>query len=134
MSYAGNHNRGADFTNLHNEIDEEMVKVFDELSHFNGNFYYGRYDIKCASIADLKAGKNFSILEFNGAGAEPNHIYDCGMSLFKAYGTILHHWKALYKISKYNNEVNKIPFWPYQKGKIFLQDARKHFKMLEQYD
>ena len=134
LSYAGNHNRGADFTNLHKEIDPRMVEVFDELSHYNGNFYYGRYDIKCSSIDDLKEGKNFSILEFNGAGAEPNHIYDCNMSLGKAYGTILQHWKALYKISKYNNEVNKIPYWPYAKGKNFLKNARKHFKMLEQYD
>ena len=35
------------------------------------------------SIEDLKNGKNFSILEFNGCGAEPNHIYDASMTLEK---------------------------------------------------
>ncbi len=95
LSYAGNHNRGAHFTNLHNEIDEDLHKVFDDLSHYTDKFYYGRYDIKTTSIEDLKQGKNFLILEFNGCGAEPNHIYDCGMSIWKAYGVILHHWKML---------------------------------------
>lgn len=133
LSYAGNHNRGAHFTNLHKEIDENMHKVFDELSHYTKTFYYGRYDIKTTSIEDLKQGKNFSILEFNGAGAEPNHIYDCGMSIWKAYGILLTHWKALYRISKYNHK-HGTPYWSYKKGKRFLKEANKHFKLLEKYD
>jgi len=133
LSYAGNHNRGAHFTNLHREIDEQLHKVFDELSHYTDKFYYGRYDIKTTSIEDMKAGKNFLILEFNGCGAEPNHIYDCGMSIWKAYGTILHHWKALYKISRYNHK-NGTPYWTFKRGWNFLRASKKHFKMLEQYD
>ncbi len=133
LSYAGNHNRGAQFTNLHAEIDEDLHKVFDNLSHYNNQFFYGRYDIKTTSIEDLKKGKNFSILEFNGAGAEPNHIYDCGMSIWKAYGTILTHWKALYKISRYNHR-HGTPYWSFKKGKRFLKEANKHFKLLDKYD
>lgn len=133
LSYAGNHNRGAHFTNLHAEIDEQLHHVFDELSHFTNQFYYGRYDIKTTSIEDLKAGKNFLILEFNGCGAEPNHIYDCGMSLWRAYGEILKHWKALYRISRYNHK-NGTPYWSFKRGWDFLRVSRDHFKMLEKYD
>lgn len=133
LSYAGNHNRGAHFTNLHNEIDESLHKVFDGLSHYTDKFYYGRYDIKTISIEDLKQGKNYQILEFNGCGAEPNHIYDCNMGIWKAYGTILHHWKVLYRISRYNHK-NGAPYWSFNRGRKFLSDAKKHFKMLEQYD
>lgn len=133
LSYAGNHNRGAHFTNLHNEIDENLHKVFDGLSHFTNKFYYGRYDIKTNSIEDLKQGKNYQILEFNGCGAEPNHIYDCNMSIWKAYGTILHHWKVLYRISRYNHK-NGTPYWSFKRGWKFLREAKRHFKMLEQYD
>ncbi|MFT3904398.1 MAG: hypothetical protein QM727_14605 [Niabella sp.] len=133
LSYAGNHNRGAKFTNLHREINQELTDVFDKLSHFNGSFFYGRYDIKTTSIEDLKKGRNFSILEFNGAGAEPNHIYDCGMSLWQAYATLLQHWRALYRISKYNHEHGH-SYWPYKKGRDYLVQARKHFAMLEKYD
>lgn len=133
LSFAGNHNRGAHFTNLHNEIDKNLLSVFDEISQYNKSFFYGRYDIKTKSIEDLKKGINFSILEFNGAGAEPNHIYDCGMSLKNAYATILQHWRALYKISKYNN-INGHAYWPFKKGKDYLKNARKHFRMLERFD
>jgi hypothetical protein len=133
LSYAGNHNRGAHFTNLASEIDDDLVKVFDDLSHYNRNFYYGRYDIKTLSIQDLKQGRNFSVLEFNGAGAEPNHIYDCGMTLRKAYATILLHWKALYRISSYNHSKGT-PYWSFRKGYNYLRNAKKHFRELERFD
>jgi hypothetical protein len=133
LSYAGNHNRGAHFTNLYNEIDENLLSVFDKLSHYTDKFYYGRYDIKTTSIEDLKQGKNFLILEFNGSGAEPNHIYDCGMSIWKAYGVILQHWKVLYRISRYNHK-DGTPYWSFKKGWNYLHEASRHFKMLEKFD
>ena len=133
LSYAGNHNRGAHFTNLHNEIDEDLQNVFDELSHYTDKFFYGRYDIKTTSIEDLKKGKNFLILEFNGCGAEPNHIYDCGMSIWKAYGVILTHWKALYRISRYNHK-HGVPYWSFKRGWDYLKQSKQHFRMLEKYD
>lgn len=133
LSYAGNHNRGAHFTNLHQEINGELHEVFDELSHHTRHFYYGRYDIKTTSIEDLKQGRNFLILEYNGCGAEPNHIYDCGMSLWQAYREILRHWKALYRISRYNHR-HGTPYWSFMRGWRFLKESRKHFRMLEKYD
>jgi len=133
LSYAGNHNRGARFINLYHLVDEKLLKIFDALSHYTDKFYYGRYDIKCSSIEDLKEGKNYSILEFNGCGAEPNHIYDAGISLWEAYGEILKHWKALYQISKYNHE-HGTPYWPFRKGWNFLRQSSRHFRLLEKFD
>ena len=133
LSYAGNHNRGARFINLKNQIDDQLLKIFDDLSHYTDKFYYGRYDIKCTSVEDLKQGKNYSILEFNGCGSEPNHIYDAGMNIGQAYGEILKHWKALYKISRYNHK-NGTPYWSFNKGRKFLKQAMRHFRMLEKFD
>jgi hypothetical protein len=133
ISYAGNHNRGARFINLKHEIDDRLLKIFDDLSHYTDKFYYGRYDIKCSSVEDLKEGKNYSIIEFNGCGAEPNHIYDCGLPLGKAYKEILKHWKALFEISRYNHR-NGTPYWSFAKGLRFLRNAKKHFKTLEKFD
>ncbi|MES1218707.1 MAG: hypothetical protein ABUT20_24600 [Bacteroidota bacterium] len=133
LSYAGNHNRGARFINLKELIDADLLNVFDGLSHYTDKFYYGRYDIKCTSVDDLKKGFNYSILEFNGCGAEPNHIYDCNMSLGSAYREILKHWKVLYEISKYNHE-HGTPYWSFSRGRKFLSDATKHFTMLAKYD
>lgn len=132
LTYAANLNRGARFTNLQHFIDEELLTVFDELSH-KTTFYYGRYDIKCASIKDLKKGRNYSILEFNGSGAEPNHVYHSGYSLFGAYRVFLMHWKVLHRISKMNHQRGH-RYWPLKKGWSYLSAARKHFKDLEEYD
>jgi hypothetical protein len=132
LTYAANLNRGAKFTNLHHLIDNDLLTIFDAISH-QAKFYYGRYDIKCESVEDLKQGKNFTILEFNGSGAEPNHVYNAGFSLFGAYRVFLHHWKVLYQISKYNKQ-HGIPYWPAMKGWRFLKAAKKHLKVLEKTD
>jgi hypothetical protein len=123
LSYAANHNRGAHFIDLKNEIDDTLLAIFDKLSIEINDFFYGRYDILCTNVADLKQGQNFSILEYNGCGAEPNHFYDTGYTLGGAYKEILKHWKALYEISKYNKQQGIKP-WPFMKGMKFRKWTR----------
>ncbi|GAC1449396.1 MAG: D-alanine--D-alanine ligase [Chitinophagaceae bacterium] len=133
LSHAANLNRGASFVNLHDEIDELLHNVFDKLNLFSKTFYYGRYDLKAASMQDLKEGKNFTILEYNGSGAEPNHIYNSGYTLRQAHKEILRHWKVLYEISVYNYREG-IPYWPFWKGWRFLRASQKHFAVLKSLD
>ncbi len=132
LTYAANLNRGARFTNLRHLIDADLLRIFDEISH-HASFYYGRYDIKCASVDDLKAARDFTILEFNGAGAEPNHVYHSGYTLFGAYKVFLHHWKVLYEISRYNHRKG-VAYWPAFKGWHFLRAAKKHYEVIEKAD
>ncbi len=129
LSYAANHNRGAFFYNLSDRIQDGLVDRFDVLSR-QAQFFYGRYDIKVRSIDAFCAGGDFSILEFNGCGAEPNHIYDCGMGLIPAYRVILQHWKALFSISRYNHR-NGHRHWGFWKGLKFLRESGRHFNLLE---
>lgn len=133
LSYAANHNRGAQFINLHEQIDDRLVSIFDKISIKINDFFYGRYDILCASVEDIKQGKNFCILEYNGCGAEPNHFYDTGYTLIGAYKEILKHWKALYKISRYNYKQG-IQYWPFMKGWNFLSDTNKHYRIMRHAD
>lgn len=133
LSRALNLSRGGKLVSMAHEKDERLLKIFDDLSHYAGHFYYGRYDIKCSSIEELKQGKNFSILEYNGCGAEPHHIYGNGNTLFEAYRIVLQHWKVLYAISKHN-EKNGVQYWEFRKGYRFLRNAKKHFKQLKQLD
>lgn len=133
LSYAANHNRGAHFIDLKEHIDEKLVNIFDKISHNINDFFYGRYDIMCSNVEDLKNEKNFSILEYNGCGAEPNHFYDTGYTLLGAYKEILKHWKALYGICKYNSRQGIKP-WPFQKGMKFIGEIKAHFKMIREAD
>ena len=133
LSVAGNHNRGARFINLHAEIDQRLNDVFDRINHASKYFFYGRYDLKCTSVEDLKSGKNISILEYNGAGAEPNHIYDCGMSYGKALRVIAGHWRDMYRIGKINHK-NGVPYWSFKKASRFRAQLKKEFKELQKKD
>ncbi len=133
LSYAANHNRGARFVDLKNEIDEKLVAVFDRISNPINDFFYGRYDIMCSNVEDLKNENNFTILEYNGCGAEPNHFYDTGYTLIGAYKEILLHWKALYNISRYNAEQGIKP-WPLFKGMRYLKNVKKLNKEMFELD
>jgi hypothetical protein len=133
LSFAANHNRGAQFVDLKSEIDERLLAVFDRLSLDLNDFFYGRYDIMCRSVDDLKNGNHFMILEYNGCGAEPNHFYDTGYTLFRAYGEILKHWRFLYQISRYNAKRGVRP-WPFLKGYRFLKATQKKFQIMREAD
>lgn len=133
LSYALNLSRGGKLVSLAHEKDSRLLKVFDELSNYSKHFYYGRYDIKCLSIEDFKQGKNFSILEYNGSGAEPHHIYGDGNNLIQAYKIVLYHWRVLYTISKLNHKKG-IRYWKYRKGFNFLKRAKRHFRILKKLD
>jgi hypothetical protein len=60
-------------------------------------------DIRYKSRELLELGKSFSVLEVNGAGSEPTHIYDPAHSIFFAWKEIIRHWILLLKISMVNH-------------------------------
>lgn len=101
LNSIGNHCLGTKFLNGKSAINEEVSRTFDKISKALGEFYFGRYDLKCASLKDLDRG-NVKILEVNGCGAEPSHIYQPGFSIWKAYKVLFAHWKNLYAISRQN--------------------------------
>ncbi len=99
----GNHCKGTKFLNANHLITPELVRVFDRISVPIDGFYFGRYDLRCRSVADLYAGRHIKIMELNGAGAEPAHIYQPGFSIWEAWRVLLHHWRVLYDISRENH-------------------------------
>lgn len=133
LSHALNLSRGGLMVNLEHEKDDKLLNVFDELSHYTKQLFYGRYDIKCKSVEDLKNGNNYCILEYNGSGGEPHHVYGNGNTLLKACMILEWHWNILYKISKYNHEKG-ITYWKFNKGWKFFKEENKHIKLLKKLD
>ncbi|HZY79042.1 MAG TPA: hypothetical protein VFE50_05925 [Cyclobacteriaceae bacterium] len=130
LSDALNLSRGGRLVSLEREIDDQLIRVFDNLSD---QFYYGRYDIKCTSLDDLKQGKNFTILEYNGCGGEPHHVYGDGSSFFRACWVLASHWHALYRISKLNRDKG-IKVWSHAEGAAHMRKALAHFEELKRLD
>jgi len=133
LSYAINRSRGARLFNLNHEVDAALTALFDRISLHSGGFYWGRFDVKCRSIEELRKGQHFSILEYNGAGASPSHMYHSGLSLLQAYRLILYHWRLMYEICVWNNAKGH-PYWPFWKGLRYLRAVQRHLALLDQYD
>jgi hypothetical protein len=133
LSDAANRTQGGQFRDLSHEIDEALYQIVDGLSHAAGGWYFGRWDIMCSSVADFKQGKKFAVLEFNGVGAAPNHIYQNGYTLRAAYGEVLKCWKAMYAISRANRQKGVEP-WPAMQGWRFLQQALRHLEHIRAKD
>lgn len=94
----GNHCRGTKFLSGNHLIDAELTAVFDRISHRMEGIHYGRFDMKCSSLEDLRKGHGFKILEFNGVSADPAHVYDPSIPVWKKYRDIYRHWKIIYRI------------------------------------
>ena len=99
----GNHCLGTTFLNQNHLINEKLNRSFDSISKQINGFYFGRYDLRCATLEDLESG-NIKIMELNGCGAEPAHIYHPGASLWSGISTLVTHWNNLYRVSKENHQ------------------------------
>ena len=121
----GNHCRGTTFFNENAAIDEDLTKTFDELAGQIDGFYFGRFDLRCRSIADLKEGNHFKVLELNGAGAEPGHVYQPGYPILRAYRDILWHLKQLQIVSS-SNKARGINYWSFSEGKQKIMEIRAY--------
>jgi hypothetical protein len=100
LSSIGNHARGATFYDVSYKITDKLNVVFDKLSKSIPEFYYGRYDIKFNTWEELEQGKNFKVIEINGSGSEPTHIYDPNHSFVFAVYEYMRHWRIMYQVAK----------------------------------
>jgi hypothetical protein len=125
----GNHARGALFIDDSSSINRKLEETIDGICKQIPGFYYGRLDIRFVSREMLEAGKLFYIVEVNGAGSEPTHIYDPRHSLFFAWREIIRHWIILFKISRANHRLG-YPYLGFSEGKQMFKTDRDNSKFL----
>jgi hypothetical protein len=119
----GNHCRGTQFLNANAWISPSLTSHMLSLLEKMPGIHYGRFDLRTKSIEDISAGKNFLIMEFNGVGSEPAHIYDPAYPVRLAYRDIWHHWQILYAIYKEQKSRGIAPM----RWKETLQALRAYF-------
>ena len=109
----GNHVRGSIFVNGADYITPAMEDAFDRISKDIDGFYFGRFDVRFSDIEDLKQGKDFWILEYNGVSSEPTHVWDRRTSMLDTYRTMLAHWRYAFEIGAENRTrgVPSVPFF-----------------------
>ena len=98
----GSHCRGSVFLDGRQNITPALTEQIDKLSKQFKQFYFGRYDIRVTSAADLCAGHSFKILEVNGVTSESTNIYDPANSVLTAYKILFKQWRLAFVIGKEN--------------------------------
>jgi hypothetical protein len=124
LSHVGNHARGSMFTDKSYLSNPKLQQVFDKISDAYNTFYFGRYDVKFNSWDELSKGKNFMIIELNGSGSEPTHIYDPGKKIWQAWKIILQHWKIMYRIAAQHHK-NGVPYLSIKQGRQLLHKEKE---------
>lgn len=98
LSECGNHCQGAIFLNGEGlktpNLTAAIQKITDQIPHF----YFGRIDLRYKDGESLMQGKDFEIVEINGAGSEATHIWDARTGLIEAYRVLWQQWSLLFEI------------------------------------
>jgi hypothetical protein len=126
----GNHARGSKFLDWTHKADATFIESIDNVCQQVNGFYYGRLDVMYDSWDDLKKGKNFHIIELNGAGSDPTHMYDPKHSLFFAWKEIIRHWFILFRISRINHNKG-IPYMSLKEGAAMFKANNEFVRKLD---
>jgi hypothetical protein len=102
LAFAGSHSRGAIFRDGSHWVTPAMEARFDAIAKSLPEFWFGRFDVRFADFAQMRAGGDFTIVEVNGAGAESTHIWDRRTGLLKAWRDLMRQYRWLFEIGAAN--------------------------------
>lgn len=102
LVFAGNHCRGAIFRDGSAHVTDALVARFDRIADAIPGFHFGRFDIRFDDFEAVRRGEGFTIVEFNGAGAEATHIWDSRMTLAGAWTSLARQYALLFAIGAAN--------------------------------
>ncbi|MCK0161831.1 D-alanine--D-alanine ligase [Allomuricauda sp. F6463D] len=118
----GSHTRGAKFVDFSHKINNDLVETIDCVCSQIKGFHYGRLDVLYNTFEELCQGKNYSIIEVNGAGGEATHIYDPKHSLLWAWREVARHWGILCDISIANKKAGH-SYLSFKDGRAMLKQT-----------
>ncbi len=128
----GNHCRGTKFVDASDKITPKMIESFNAICSQINDFHFGRMDIMYKSYEDLAEGKNFQIVEINGAISEPTHMYDPKHSLLFGWKELTRHFHYMYLISK-NNHKNGAKYLTFKQGAQEFRNHHKHYDSILEF-
>lgn len=103
LGHIGNHCLGTKFLNGNHLIDKQLIQAFENICRQIDGIHYGRFDLKCASLDDLKNGR-IQVMELNGVLGEPAHVYDPTVGPWRAYRDFWRHWRFIFEVSEANRK------------------------------
>ncbi|MDX2177128.1 MAG: VTT domain-containing protein [Candidatus Sumerlaeia bacterium] len=102
LVFAGNHAQGAIFRDGLAEFPAAAAEQVERIASTIPGFHFGRFDIRFRDFESFGEGRDFKIVELNGASAESTHIWDARMGLFDAYRDLFRQFRLLFEIGAAN--------------------------------
>ena len=100
LVFVGNHCKGSTFHNGQEHATEALTTRLDAIAKTMPDFHFGRFDLRFRSLAELRQGRGFTIIEINGVGSEATHIWDPRTRLIDAYLSQFAHYRAAFEIGR----------------------------------
>jgi hypothetical protein len=104
LVFVGNHCKGSIFEDGTALATPALTEAIDRLTKLMPDFFFGRIDVRFASIAQLRRGQGLRVIEINGAGSEATHIWDRRTRLLDAWGAQFFHYGAAFRIGAANRK------------------------------
>lgn len=109
LSFIGSIRVGGIYRDAPQVLTRELNDRFDAISRGMDNFYYGRFDIRFASIDRLARGEDFRIIEVNGAGSEAISAWDPSIRICKVYSRLRAQQRTMFQIGALNRDRGERP-------------------------
>ena len=104
LTFVGNHCKGSTFRDGREHATAELNDRIEAIARSIPDFHFGRFDLRYRSLAELRRGTGFRIIEVNGVGSEATHIWDPRTTLAHAYATQFAHYRAAFAIGRRNRQ------------------------------
>jgi membrane protein DedA with SNARE-associated domain len=121
---AGNHCQGAIFRDGGHLLSSGLKDCVDAIARSVEGFFFGRFDVRYADVEAFKAGRDFRIVEVNGALSESTNIYDPSWSLLQAYSVLYRQWRLAYEIGARNRARGHPP----SRLRDLISDIRAYYR------
>lgn len=102
LVFVGNHCKGSIFEDGRRLATPALTAAVERLADALPEFHFGRIDVRFASLAALRRGEDFRVIEINGAGSEATHIWDSRTTLREAWRAQFFHYGAAFRIGAAN--------------------------------
>jgi len=98
LGVIGNHCRGTMFTDAPALATPQLAAALDELTIQSNGLDFGRFDLRYADEAELRTGREFGVVEFNGVFAENTTIYDPDCAFWSGQRKLREQWRLACEI------------------------------------
>lgn len=129
LVFSGSHSKGAIFRNGNHWVTHAMRQRFDTIADNISEFHFGRFDVRFSDFEAFLRGEDFSIIEYNGAGAESTHIWDSRTRLTDAWRTLFRQFSILFQIGATNRQRGFRP----ESWRTFFNRWRRENSLIKRY-